>query len=228
MKVLPSVLKFMGKRKIRLGSGIMKVAAVFVDYESEHLPPNSRVVEDSYVFSKLMGMKDGKAVDVGCVARHNYISPALALSGWDVYGVDIRSEWQFHHPNFHFLQEDIRHSTLPSNDFDLVTCVSTLEHIGLVGYYGNQEEVINGDAQAITQIKRILKPNGILLLTVPYANKYSVRPGVRVYNMFTLNKILVGFTVIDKVIYLQDKMGDWDIVDGCDAEGVICLQLKKN
>jgi intein/homing endonuclease len=163
-----------------------------------------------------------------CVARHNYISPALALSGWDVYGVDIRSEWQFHHPNFHFLQEDIRKSSLPSNDFDLVTCVSTLEHIGLVGYYGNQEEIVNGDLQAIIQIKRMLKRNGILLLTVPYANKYSVRPGVRVYNMTALKKMLDGFTITDKIIYLQDKQGDWDIVDGCDTEGVICLQLKKN
>lgn len=223
--VLEKILKLAGNHKIRMGSGILKVAACFVDYESEHLPPSSRIIEHSYAFGKLMELPKGKALDIGCVARHNYISPSLSMNGWEVTGIDIRNEWQFHHPNFTFIQGDIRETKLDSHYFDVVTCISTLEHIGLAGYYGNRVEVGDGDLQAIEQIKRVLKPNGKLILTVPYCKNYFVRPGARIYDMSRLNKMLNGFAFKDKVIYLQDKNGDWNIVINTLLEGVICLEL---
>jgi SAM-dependent methyltransferase len=226
--MLQALLKLAGKRKIRLGSSILKVAACFVDYESEHLPPDSRIIEDSFAFSKLMGMKLGMAMDVGCIARHNYISPSLAMNGWDVYGIDIRSEWQFHHPNFHFIQGDIRQTELRSCSFDLITCISTLEHIGLVGYYGNQIEIQRGDYDAMEQMWKILKKRGTLLLTVPFRNTYAERPGTRVYDIKRLTPMMEGFMVKDKHIWVQDKKGDWHEVTNTDIEGVICLELVKN
>lgn len=225
--MLEHILKLAGKRKVRLGSSILKFAACFVDYESEHLPPTSRIVEHSYVFGKLMNMKVGKALDIGCIARHNYISPTLAFNGWDVYGVDIRSEWQFHHPNFHFIQGDVREVPLKFDSFDVVTCVSTIEHIGLAGYYGNRKETGMGDFQTMQKIRRILKPGGTLMLTVPYQYVYFQKPGARIYDMKRLTQLLSGFKIVDKVIYLQDKKGHWDVVDDTDVEGVICLEAQK-
>jgi SAM-dependent methyltransferase len=226
--MLQAILKLAGKRKIRLGSSILKVAACFVDYESEHLPPDSRIIENSFAFSKLMGMEKGKAADIGCVARHNPISPSLAMNGWEVYGIDIRSEWQFHHPNFHFIQVDVREIKIESNSLDLIACISTLEHIGLIGYYGNQVEITKGDYEAMVQMRRILKKDGILLLTVPFRNTYIERPGTRVYDMKRLTPMFEGFTVKDKHIWLQDKKGDWHEVYNTDTEGVICVELGKN
>ena len=225
--MLQTILKLAGKHKIRLGSSILKVAACFVDYESEHLPPDSRIIEDSFAFSKIIKMDIGKAADIGCVARHNYISPSLAMNGWEVWGIDIRSEWQFHHPNFHFIQGDIRETDLKSYTFDLVTCISTLEHIGLIGYYGNQVEIEQGDFEAMEQIWRILKKDGTLILTVPYRDTYNERPGTRVYDMKRLNNILEGFSIQEKHIWLQDKKGDWKEVNNASTEGVICLRLTK-
>ena len=226
--MLESVLKFAGKRKMRMGSRFLKVAACFVDYESEHLPPDSRIVEDSFVFSKLIGYtKKGNALDVGCIARHNYISPSLAMNGWNVYGIDIRNEWEFHHPNFHFVQQDIRHSDFKDDFFDLITCVSTLEHIGLLGYYGNQTKVDDGDAETMKELKRILKPDGTLLLTVPFCDNYSERAGVRVYDYGRLLDIMDGMAAKDSLIYCQNKKGDWKLTTSTSIEGVICLELVK-
>jgi SAM-dependent methyltransferase len=226
--MLQSILKLAGKKKIRLGASILKVAACFVDYESEHLPPDSRIIEDSFAFSKLMGMSIGKACDVGCIARHNYISPSLAMNGWEVYGVDIRSEWQFHHPNFHFIQGDIRENTFETESLDLITCISTLEHIGLIGYYGNQHEIKEGDYEAMVQIKRVLKKSGTLLLTVPYRKTYIERPGTRVYDTNRLLPMIEGYSIKSEVVYLQDKKGFWFIKDrNIEEEGVICLELIK-
>lgn len=225
--MLEYILKLAGKRKIRLSSSILKFAACFVDYESEHLPPTSRIVEDSFVFSKMMKLEIGKALDVGCVARHNILSPSLAFSGWEVYGVDIRSEWQFHHENFHFIQNDVRKIDMQDNYLDLVLCVSTVEHIGLAGYYGNTQEFENADLQAMKRIKEVLKPNGTLLLTVPYQRVYFCKPGARIYDMERLGRMLKGFEVKDQVIYLQDKIGHWNKVDDCDREGCICIEAVK-
>lgn len=226
--MLETILKLAGKRKIRMGSGILKVAACFVDYESEHLPPTSRIVEASFVFSKLINRKIGRMLDVGCVARNNIIPPALAFNGWEVYGVDIRSEWQFHHPNFHFIQSDVRNLPFKAGFFDLITCISTIEHIGLAGYYGNVKESGDGDFETVDRIREMLKPGGTLLLTVPYQKVYFRKPGARIYDMKRLDKMLTGFSVRDKVIFLQDKNGHWFQVDDCDTEGVICLELVKN
>lgn len=232
MSVLEKTFKVLGNvkvRKMKLNSGLLKVAACFVDYESEHLPPDSRIVEDSYVFSKLLGMKPCRVLDVGCVARHNYISPSLAMNGWDVYGMDIRSEWQFHHPNFIFVQADVTKSGLGDEMFDVIICISTMEHIGLVGYYGNSVEDKDGDTKAMTEMRRLLRKRGVLLLTVPYCGHYFDRQGTRVYDMNRLQRLTNGkFNVGSEVVYLQDKKGNWDIADEkIESEGVICLEMVK-
>lgn len=232
MSVLEKTFKVLGNvkvRKMKLNSGLLKIAACFVDYESEHLPPDSRIIEDSYVFSKLLGMKPCKVLDVGCVARHNYISPALAMNGWDVYGMDIRSEWQFHHPNFTFVQADVTKSGLVDEWFDAITCISTMEHIGLVGYYGNSVEDKEGDAKAMAEMWRLLRVGGTLLLTVPYCGHYFDRQGTRVYDLIRLQRVTAGkFSMKDMLIYLQDKKGNWNVATkDIKTEGVICLELVK-
>jgi len=150
------------------------------------------------------------------------------MNGWDVYGMDIRSEWQFHHPNFTFVQADITKSGLQGN-FDVIICISTMEHIGLVGYYGNSIEDKDGDAKAMVEMCRLLRKRGVLLLTVPYCGHYFERQGAIIYDMNRLRQLANGkFTADDKVVYLQDKKGNWDIAnEKIDREGVICLEMVK-
>ena len=213
-------------QKLRMNNLMLKVAACFVDYESAQLTPDSRIVEYGYVYGKLVNMTPGKALDVGCVALHNYISPALAMNGWQVSGVDIRSEWAFKHPNFTFVQGDIRNPMLLEDKFDVACCISTLEHIGLSGYYGNKTYDKDGDKVAVQGICTTLKPNGTLILTVPYRDTFLQRPGARVYDFPTLKKLLYKFDIKDSVIYVL-KDGNWQKVENTPIEGVICLTAVK-
>ncbi|PJA01482.1 hypothetical protein COX74_02500, partial [bacterium (Candidatus Gribaldobacteria) CG_4_10_14_0_2_um_filter_41_16] len=79
-----------------------------------------------------------------------------------------------------FKQGDIRQTDYPNDYFDLIACISTLEHIGLSGRY-NSDDDPDGDKKAMLEIKRIIKPGGILLATVPYGAR-DVLPINKLYN----------------------------------------------
>jgi ubiquinone/menaquinone biosynthesis C-methylase UbiE len=68
------------------------------------------------------------------------------------------SNIQYHH-------EDVRSLSFEDRMFDKVITISVLEHI-----YPEQ----GGDLQALTEIKRVLKPQGEVLLTVPYKEKSNI------------------------------------------------------
>ena len=213
-------------RKIRLNNLMLRVAACFVDYESAQLVPTSRIVEYGYVYGKLMDLKPQRALDVGCVALHNYISPALAMNGCQTWGVDIRKEWGFKHPNFHFVQGDIRNPLLFGEKFDTIFCISTLEHIGLPGYYGNTLYDKFGDVHAVHGMRSCLRDGGTLILTVPYKDTFLERPGARVYDRPTIQKLLNTFAITNYVIYKLEK-DNWVQVENTESEGVICLTAVK-
>jgi len=61
-----------------------------------------------------------------------------------------------------FSLEDARELHFPAEQFDIVYSMSVLEHI----------EGESGDARAISELLRVLKPGGLLILSVPFGNKY--------------------------------------------------------
>lgn len=213
--------------KVKLNSRVLKVAARFIDYEADHLSVESRMIEYGFVLGMLMRLPPGKALDVGCVALHNCIDSALAFAGWAVYGVDIRGDYGFQHPNFHFLHQDIRHSTLPDESFNVVVCVSVLEHVGVRGFYGVDIEDAGGDIAAATEILRMLKRGGKILFTAPYSKKYHLRPMERVYDADRLAVMFAGTDTIHRVIYAwrEDK---WEEIEAeIDEDMLLCLELQK-
>jgi len=194
--------------KLRMNSMLLKLAAIFVDYEAESLPPDGRIVEYGYVASRFSKLLPGKVLDIGCTARHNYIPPTLCFAGWEVYGIDLR-QWQFSHPNFHLIIEDARYMSAPDETYNCVYAVSTIEHIGLHGYYGNKEFDADGDIKTAREILRVLKPFGRFIITVPYAKKYFSRGGARRYDADRLARLIEGFNLVSKSFYIQERGGKW-------------------
>ncbi len=64
--------------------------------------------------------------------------------------------------NIYYHREDVRDLSFNDDSFDKVVTISVLEHV-----YPEQD----GDEKALTEIKRVLKPQGKVFLTVPYKEK---------------------------------------------------------
>ncbi len=223
--------------RIKLTPRLLSLAYRFVDLEasSEVAQPDGRFLEYGFVIQRLMSVPPGKALDVGCTARTNYLTPTLVLLGWDVYGIDLR-EFRFEHPNFHLVIGDIRATEFPDAFFDCVYAVSTIEHIGLSGRYGVDEHDPRGDARTVAEIARILRPGGKLLVTVPYGQREILRPQTRVYDRQALGELLTRWNFDVATYYTLDhERGVWQAAEEPAAaqtkhvlgkrEALACLEL---
>ncbi len=81
-----------------------------------------------------------------------------------------------------FINGDVTDSNFGKDlfPFDMITCISTLEHIG-VGYYGDGKDE-KGDQSAVATMHRLLKSGGSLLLTVPFAASFTQDNFQRIYD----------------------------------------------
>jgi len=105
--------------------------------------------------------------------------PTLASLFDTVVAADIASAFlvqarhlAHNHTNIKVIEDDIVRSTFASGSFDLILCSEVIEHIA-------------DSAAALAQIGRIIKPNGVLILSTPQkysfleiASKIAFLPGV--------------------------------------------------
>lgn len=104
---------------------------------------------------QLLGKK-GKLLDIGC-ALGLFLEIAKA-DGWDVLGLDISSYAvkEVRKRGIKAVNCDLFNAKLKKNSFDLVTIFQTIEHD-------------SNPVRLLREIKRILKPGGVLIITTPNA-----------------------------------------------------------
>lgn len=168
---------------------------------------SDRSIERPFVFSNLPA--DGKLLDVGCAGSD--LPVVLACLGYEVVGVDGRP-YHLSDPPFRFVRSDIRRMAFADGAFDVVTAVSTVEHIGLSGRYGSDEDP-GGDRHAMEEIGRVTKSGGTILLTVPYGQPAIFRPWHRVYGAEQLQGLVKGLEVIKASFFMPDERGFYRKVD---------------
>ena len=198
--------------------GVKIVAKVFPEYfATEPLKPTDRYIEYSFVAQNLPSMP-AKVLDVGSCG--SYFPLILAGLGYEVVSVDLREYSIIKHlkfKNFTFRKDDIKQINLPDNFFNTILAVSTIEHIGIGGRYGEHQDS-RGDIVALRQIIRMLKPDGIILLTFPFGKYKVIKPFCRIYDSKAV-KELVGKLLIEKEeYYMQDDADNWFKCSMADAE----------
>jgi ubiquinone/menaquinone biosynthesis C-methylase UbiE len=116
----------------------------------------------------------GRVLDLGC--NNGYGSYKLSQHGHEVIGVDVSADAladakrRFSAPNLEFRQVSGQELPFESGSFDLITSFQVIEHIVEMDPYLNE-------------IRRVLKPGGIVAFTTPNAN-IRLDPGMKPWNRF--------------------------------------------
>jgi len=130
------------------------------------------------------------------------------------------------------------------NYFDLILAISVIEHVGYDNsvYFeeGGFSKDFDGDLKAMSNLMKVLKSGGRIVVTVPYGRKVDYGWFVH-YDKCHLDRLveLDGLKLLKKDLFIY-KDGGWsdscdeDLVDVCykdndapAASGLACLLLQK-
>jgi ubiquinone/menaquinone biosynthesis C-methylase UbiE len=99
-----------------------------------------------------------KVLDLGCGTGE--MAARLAKRGYEVWGVDIAEpmvRYAAHrHKSGRFRLGDVEHIPFDDNTFDAVVCLGVIEYLA-------------NDEQALSEIRRVLKPAGSAIISTPSA-----------------------------------------------------------
>jgi len=140
---------------------------------------------------------------IGCGNNSPYPS-FLVASGYSAvvtYDVRFPKKWDSQIvPKRADLADD---SLMLRPELDLAISISCIEHVGL-GRYGDKLDP-DGDIKMTQNIRKLLKPGGILIFAIPIGRAEVVWNAHRCYNEYRLGKLLEGFEKIDELGELRMK-----------------------
>jgi SAM-dependent methyltransferase len=125
---------------------------------------DERVIEIPWVLSRLSG---ARALEVGyAFAEPPYLAALLGVGFEELVGVDLAAAEV---PGLTGIQADVRELPFADASFDVVLCVSTLEHVGADNTAYGLDSEADGASRltALRELRRVLTPRGRMLITVP-------------------------------------------------------------
>lgn len=168
-----------------------------------------RELEWTYVATRLgrYATRDSSVLDFGCGTGLLSIAAASVVSR--VLAIDLMPEqFETGYRNIEFRQVGVRTLDEGSEQFDLVLNCSTIEHVGLSGRY-NSLEAPDEDLEAMGKLRRVLKPGGHMLLTLPVGQDVVVKPFHRIYGPKRLPRLLDGYVVLESSFFRKDERNLW-------------------
>jgi len=172
----------------------------------------------AFVIRHLIRLEKGKKVlDVGCCGSP--LTTIIKEIGFNVEGIDIRPS-PLYYDNIKYRCEDFLTAKF-DNNYDIIVMCYVLEHIGLKGRYGSTE-VEGGDLLAVRKAKALLKPNGLLIIGIPYGVEKVIKPLHRVYgkNSALLKYLYKNFELIAEEFYKKNENNVWIKCDEQEAAKV--------
>jgi SAM-dependent methyltransferase len=204
---------------------------------------SERIVEVPWVLGKYQGEK--RVLEIGyAFAEEHYLQALADLAIPFLVGIDAAdSPWSRERFQLHRVQCDILNSCIAPGSFDLILCVSTIEHIGRDNSrYGLDASrgIATPDQEAMRSIAEWLAPGGRLLLTVPFG-KYEDVGWLINYDMDLLTELVKSSQLdILEQLYFGWMPGGWREVEpgelknrgykamgAGDASGVALVELQK-
>lgn len=130
---------------------------------------NETTVEHLHRYALAMKLVSGKKVlDIAC--GEGYGANLMAAVAENVIGIDIdgptirKAVVKYKKNNLAFEEGAIEKIPCPEHAFDIITCFETIEHV-------------SDHDKVMVELKRVLKENGLLVLSTPDKKNYSDKTG---------------------------------------------------
>lgn len=170
-----------------------------------------RDIEWSWIAAQ-MPSGPGQALDFG--NGGSYLPLIAAQRGFTVTAIDLEPvQWPYVYTNLRFIRGDILKTPLPAENYDLIINCSTVEHVGLAGRYSVVDSRSNGDLEAMARLWELLKPGGVMLLTIPVGQDAVFAPLCRVYGRQRLPRLLKNYVVEKEIFWTKDHQNQWILSD---------------
>lgn len=143
------------------------------------LPPSygigldERCVEYPWLLSRIPEDR-APLLDAGGGANHTFVLDDPAMRGRPTTVLTLAPERGFlRRGGVDYRFGDLREPDLPEGAFGVIACVSTLEHVGFdntpyTGEARHREHAPSAALDVMKRLRRLLRPGGRLLLTVPF------------------------------------------------------------
>lgn len=198
-------------------------------FTSGQLPPrygrwlDERVVEYPWMLSRLPETS-GSMLDAGSTLNHPLILRQPRMRNKQITIITLAPESQcFWREGISYVFGDIRHMYFRNEAFDFVVCLSVLEHVGLDNRRydpasGTAERDPDAYIAAVAEFRRVLKPGGSCLITVPFG-KYQLRSWLQIFDSVSVDRIANTFQPSKYNIdyYRYTEMEEWEKCDQDEA-----------
>jgi 2-polyprenyl-3-methyl-5-hydroxy-6-metoxy-1,4-benzoquinol methylase len=174
-----------------------------------------RDIEWSFVAAH-MPQGPGYALDFG--TGGSSLGLIAARRKFHVTSVDLgKINWPYVCSRLQFIQGDVSDLTFPPKKFDLIINCSTIEHVGLAGRYNITRSNPEGDIEAMRYLKKLMKPDGQMLITIPVGRDAAFLPLHRVYGTERLRKLFSGFTIEHEEFWVKNDENQWALTNRAEA-----------
>lgn len=178
---------------------------------------DERVVEYPWIMARLP-QTGGEVLDAGSALNFGYILDTPPLRDCRVTIFTLAPEGELRRPNLTYLYGDLRRSGLPDGRYDMIVSISTLEHVGM-----DNTRLYTGDAAlkesrpddyiaVIAEFKRLLRPGGRALVTVPYG-RYQDLGWLQQFDADMVQRMMDTFGGSSAAVtYYRYSAGGWQTV----------------
>lgn len=194
---------------------------------------DERVVEYPWLFGRL-SVGPGIVLDAGSILNHEYLVNHPKLDDKKLTIFTLAPEDQAYWPRgISYVFGDLRKTFFADEAFDVVVCLSTLEHVGFDNtmlYTSNTAKKENDPEaclEVIAELRRVLKPGGVLFLSVPFG--LAVDHGwFQVYDGPGVDRLIATFgpSSVREIVY-QYRPDGWTLSDRKSATDVLFFDIHK-
>ena len=224
VRPIPWSIGYRGYRKHFISQALANPELMSKFRQFQPLPPDygfaldERCVEYPWLFAQLDTQPEC-ILDAGSILNNKFLLEQPIWQQKKLHILTLAPEKQCHWNRcISYLFEDLRHIPIQDNYYDTVACISTLEHIGLDNRQFTSADSYEENAPtdfllAVREMRRVLKPSGHLLLTVPFG-KYQNIGTQQVFNENLLEQTIAAFEPgeVTRTFFSYTKDG-WQFAD---------------